>query len=68
MEKAIDEQDRRARVLRLTATGKAKVDAFMPIHIAALNAMFADLSNEEMRQTISTLNRLRKTLPNPRKE
>lgn len=68
VEKAVDKQDRRARVLRLTKAGKAKVDSFMPLHNAALDDIFRKLSGDEKRQTISTLNRLRKKLPQSKKD
>lgn len=68
VEKAVDEQDRRARVLRLTEAGKAKVTEFMPTHNAALDNIFGKLNGDEKRQTISTLNKLRKKLPKSKKD
>ena len=68
VEKAINDKDRRARVLRLTKAGEAKVASFAPIHNQALNKIFGKLTSEEERTTITTLNRLRKKLPQPAKD
>jgi len=68
VEKAVDEHDRRARVLRLTEAGKAKVAEFMPTHNAALDNIFGQLTGDEKRQTITTLNSLRKKLPQAKKD
>lgn len=68
VEKAVDKQDRRARVLRLTEAGGAKVNTFMPVHNEELDKIFGQLTTEEKRQTISTLNRLRRKLPQPKKD
>lgn len=68
VEKTVDENDRRARVLRLTPAGRAKVAEFMPTHNRALEQVFGALSAQERRQTIATLNQLRKKLPQPQKD
>lgn len=68
VEKTVDENDKRARVLRLTPAGRAKVAEFMPTHNRALDQMFGDLSAQDKRATIKTLNQLRKKLPQPRKD
>lgn len=65
VEKSVDETDRRARVLRLTAAGHQKVAEFLPIHNHALDQIFGDLSAQDKRQTVKTLNQLRKKLPQP---
>ena len=67
VEKTVDETDKRARVLRLTEAGKQKVAAFMPVHNQALEQIFGRLSTETRRETIRTLNQLRKKLPQPQK-
>ena len=66
-EKTVDKTDRRARVLRLTKAGQQKVAEFMPAHNRALDQIFGDLDVLEKRETIRTLNQLRKKLPQPRK-
>lgn len=68
IEKTINEHDRRARVLRLTTIGREKVKSFLPIHDQALERIFGQLAADEKRQTIKTLNRLRKKLPQPKKD
>lgn len=65
VEKSVDETDRRGRVLRLTAAGNQKVAEFLPIHNEALAQIFGGLSAQDKRQTIRTLNLLRKKLPQP---
>lgn len=67
VEKTVDARDRRARVLRLTKKGRAKVESFLPIHNQALDTIFEQLTVVEKRQTIKTLNKLRKKLPQPKK-
>lgn len=67
VEKTIDEYDRRARVLRLTTAGQEKVERFFPIHNQALDRIFGQLASDEKRQTIKTLNRLRKKIPQTKK-
>ncbi len=68
IEKTVNEHDRRARVLRLTISGREKVKGFLPIHNQALERIFGQLAADEKRQTIKTLNRLRKKLPQPKKD
>ena len=68
VEKTVDETDQRVRVLRLTPAGRQKVDDFMPIHNQALSRIFGRLSSDEKRHTITTLNRLRKKLPQSQKD
>ncbi|MFD1156938.1 MarR family winged helix-turn-helix transcriptional regulator [Roseovarius aestuarii] len=67
-EKTVDEHDKRARVLRLTEAGRQKVAEFLPAHNRALDQIFCDLDALEKRDTISTLNKLRKKLPQPQKD
>lgn len=62
VEKAIDEKDRRGRIVRLTEAGEAKVEKFLPEHNRALSKIFSGLTNREKQETIRTLNRLRKQL------
>jgi MarR family 2-MHQ and catechol resistance regulon transcriptional repressor len=68
VEKTVDERDRRARVLRLTQAGNQKVAEFMPVHNQALEQIFSDLGSQSKRETIRTLNQLRKKLPQPKKD
>jgi MarR family transcriptional regulator, 2-MHQ and catechol-resistance regulon repressor len=68
IEKTVDRTDRRARVLNLTATGRKKVNDFMPAHNNALDQIFNKLSREEKHQTIKILNQLRKKLPQLQKD
>lgn len=68
VEKMVDETDKRARVLRLTDAGQQKVEAFMPDHNRALEQIFGRLNTLEKRETIRTLNQLRKMLPQPQKD
>lgn len=68
VEKTVDERDRRARVLRLTQAGNQKVAEFMPVHNQALEQIFSDLGLQSKRETIRTLNQLRKKLPQPKKD
>jgi DNA-binding MarR family transcriptional regulator len=68
VEKTVDERDRRARVLRLTQAGNQKVADFMPVHNRALEQIFGDLGLQSKRETIRTLNQLRKKLPQPKKD
>ena len=68
VEKTVNVHDRRARVLRLTAAGQEKVESFFPIHNQALDRIFGQLTTEEKRQTITTLNKLRKKLPQLKKD
>ncbi|NVO57940.1 MarR family transcriptional regulator [Rhodobacteraceae bacterium B1Z28] len=67
VEKSVDEKDKRARVVRLTLAGREKVAEFLPIHNRALDQIFQSISAQDKRSTISTLNQLRKKLPQPRK-
>ncbi|UWQ44290.1 MarR family winged helix-turn-helix transcriptional regulator [Leisingera aquaemixtae] len=67
-EKTVDEKDKRARVLRLTEAGRAKVAEFMPVHNQALEQVFSGISRQEQRQTITALNQLRRKLPQPQKD
>ena len=67
VEKTVNEHDRRARVLRLTAAGKKKVEEFLPTHNQALDRIFDQLTTEEKRQTITMLNMLRNKLLQPKK-
>ncbi|NVK16304.1 MAG: MarR family transcriptional regulator [Rhodobacteraceae bacterium] len=67
-EKTIDDNDRRARVLRLTRAGRAKVAEFMPAHNLALEQMFAGISPQQQREAITTLNQLRRKLPQSQKD
>ena len=60
VEKTVDERDKRARVLRLTPAGHDKVAAFLPVHNCALDQIFKNISAQDKRATISTLNQLRK--------
>ncbi len=66
-EKTVDKTDKRARVLRLTDAGRQKVAEFMPAHNRALDQIFGGLDASDKRETIRTLNKLRKKLPQPRK-
>lgn len=68
VEKTIDESDQRGRVLCLTSLGHQKVANFLPIHNRALARIFADLNAQTKRETIKTLNRFRKTLPQSQKD
>lgn len=69
VEKTVDKNDRRARVLRLTPPqGQQKVRDFMPEHNRALENIFGQLTKEEMRHAIKTLNGLRKKLPPQNKD
>ena len=67
VEKTVDENDKRARVLRLTESGQQKVAEFMPTHNRALEQIFGRLEASDKRETIRTLNQLRKKLPQPQK-
>lgn len=62
IEKSVNEDDRRARVLRLTSAGRAKIESFMPAHNRALGRLLGGLSSETKRSTIEALNHLRKQL------
>lgn len=68
VEKTVDEKDKRARVLRLTEAGRQKVAEFMPTHNRALDQIFGRLEASDKRETIRTLNQLRKKLPKPQKD
>ncbi len=68
VEKTVDENDKRARVLRLTPAGRQKVADFLPIHNCALEQIFGRLSAQNKREIIKTLNQLRKKLPQPQKD
>jgi len=62
VEKIIDQNDRRARVLRLTPAGRLKVESFLPTHDQALEDIFGQLTLADKQDTIRVLNRLRKKL------
>lgn len=68
VEKTVDEKDKRARVLRLTPAGRQKVADFMPAHNHALDALFGKLSAQQKRETVTSLNRLRKSLNQTKKD
>ncbi|NRP13478.1 MULTISPECIES: MarR family winged helix-turn-helix transcriptional regulator [unclassified Aliiroseovarius] len=68
VEKTVDENDRRARVLRLTPAGHEKVAEFMPTHNRALEQVFAGINAQDKRQAIRVLNQLRKKLPQSEKD
>ena len=62
VEKIINKKDGRSRVLRLTTAGINKVEDFLPSHNEALEQIFAHLTSKDKRDTIKTLNQLRKKL------
>lgn len=62
IEKSVDPEDKRGRILQLSPEGRRKVDDFMPIHNQALDQLFSGLGTAGKRQTITALNQLRKTL------
>ncbi len=62
IEKAVDEKDRRVRVLCLTSEGHQKVADFMPTHNRTLDEIFSHLNAQQKRETITILNRFRKAL------
>lgn len=68
VEKTVSDTDRRSRVLSLTAEGRSKVETFLPVHNAALAEIFEGLPADGKRQTIRTLNRLRRSMYHPRKD
>ena len=68
VEKTVNKTDKRARVLTLTNAGHQKVTDFLPLHNDALAEMFGTLTAEDKRETIKSLNRLRKTLQNTSKD
>ncbi len=68
VEKTVSDADRRSRVLSLTVEGRTKVETFLPIHNAALAEVFEGLSADGKRQTIRTLNQLRRSMNYPRKD
>ncbi|AAV93920.1 MarR family transcriptional regulator [Ruegeria pomeroyi] len=62
IEKSVDPEDKRGRILQLSPEGRRKVDDFIPIHNQALDQLFSGLGTAGKRQTITALNQLRKTL------
>ena len=62
VEKTVDENDRRSRRVRLTRLGRREVEHFLPIHKSALADLFGGLTSGEKRNTIRSLNHLRKQL------
>ena len=68
VEKTPDESDRRSRVVALTGAGTAKVSGFMLDHNQALAQIFGPLTISEKRACIRVLNKLRRKLPQPKKD
>lgn len=68
LEKTICKNDRRSRIVRLTKSGNAKVEGFLPEHNIALGQVFGELTGVEKRESIRILNRLRKQLMINQKE
>jgi len=62
VEKTVDVEDRRSRVISLTDKGKDKVESFYPIHNKALEAIFQQLSSNNKQLLIKNLNQLRKKM------
>lgn len=62
VEKTVDVDDRRSRLVSLTNKGKEKVESFYPIHNKALETIFQQLSASNKQQLIKNLNQLRKKL------
>jgi len=62
VEKAVDENDRRSRLVRLTRLGRRKVEKFLPIHNKALAELFSGLTRRDKQNAIRTLNHFRKQL------
>ncbi len=68
VKKGVAKEDRRSRVVSLTRTGKAKVDAFYPMHNSALEKMFEGLTVTEKRRQIKHLSQLRKQITTEKTE
>ncbi len=68
VKKGVAKEDRRSRVVSLTRAGKAKVNAFFPVHNSALEKIFEGLTAAEKRRQIKHFGLLRKQLTPEKKE
>lgn len=62
IERQLDQQDRRSFTIRLTELARAQVRENAPAHVAFLNQLCADLSEQETATLLGLLTRLRRSL------
>jgi MarR family 2-MHQ and catechol resistance regulon transcriptional repressor len=60
--RAVDNQDRRARLAQITVKGEALLDKFMPIHHSNLNRLLRDMPDGEKESLISLLKKMRASI------
>jgi MarR family 2-MHQ and catechol resistance regulon transcriptional repressor len=60
--RVVDVQDRRARVARITKTGEALLDDFMPLHYRNIKSMLQGLSEAEKTTLLFLLKKTRASI------
>lgn len=59
--RAVDENDRRARLAKITGKGECLVDEVLPLHQKLIAGLYGHLSLEEMQTLNATLRKIRKS-------
>ena len=62
VKRVVDEHDRRSRFAVITPEGQALVDQLMPVHIRAVRRMMQDLTDQEKRDLVQLLRKVRLSL------